>query len=180
MTVADIINEYDDLRVNTVDEQRKVRWIMAVERKVFVDILRKYDGHRDSEPQDDEMWIDETGSLHLPRNMYVDENMNLVMDSFEKIPLPSFVYRNSDGTVTVDDMDASEFGMNSELSIPEPYTDIYLHYLDLKIAYYNNDAKTYNIASQEFNNEYLAYQQLFNRTHTPDRPRGHLIRHEVL
>lgn len=179
MTVADILNEYDDLRENTVSEDRKIKWLISVEKKVMVDIFRKYDHYADSIPNG-EMWVDESGTLHLPNNMYVDENMNLVVDQFEKIPLPTFVYRNDDGTITVDSMDDEEFGMDSELSIPDPYSDIYLHYLDLKIAYYNNDAKTYNIASQELNNEYLAYQQLYNRTHTPDRPRGHLIRHEVL
>lgn len=187
MTVADIINEYNDLRENNVPDDRKIKWLRAVEKKVMVDILRKYDGERDSETKHNDMWVDGDGVLHLPPYMYVDEDMNLVIDSFEGIPVPkmtlnlaSFFYMNGDGTITMGEMADDDFGMASELSIPDPYTDIYLHYLDLKIAFYNNDSKTYNIASQEFNNEYLAYQQLFNRTHTPDRPRGHLIRHEVL
>lgn len=186
-TVSDVINKFNMLRRNQVDDNIKVDWILAVEKKVMVDILRKYDGERDSETRHNDMWVDNDGVLHLPPYMYVDDDMNLVIDSFEGIPVPkmslnlaSFFYRNDDGTITVGEMDDDDFGMNSELSIPDPYTDIYLHYLDLKIAFYNNDSKTYNIASQEFNNEYLAYQQLFNRTHMPDRPRGHLIRHEVL
>lgn len=181
MTVADVINEYDNLRVNSVKESQKVRWIRDLEKKVTVDILRKYDGYRDTETRhDDEMWVDEEGSLHLPMHMYVDENMNLHMDSFEGIHLPSFVYREDDGTITIGEMADDDFGMDSELSIPDPYSEIYLLYIDMKVAFYNNDARTYNVASQEYNNAYLAYQQMFNRTHTPDRPRGHLIRHEVL
>lgn len=180
MTVADVINEYNSMRVNSASDDQKVRWIRDLEKKVTVDILRKYDGYRDSEPKHDDMWVDKEGSLHLPLHMYVDKDMNLVMDSFESIRLPSFVYREADGTITIGEMTDDEFGVDSELSIPDPYSEIYLLYIDMKIAYYNNDARTYNIAAQEYNNAYLGYQQLFNRTHTPDRPRGHLIRHEVL
>lgn len=180
MTVADVINEYNSLRINSVSDDQKIKWIRDLEKKVLVDILRKYDGYRDSEVRHDDMWVDDNGSLHLPPYMYVDENMNLVMDSFEAIHLPSCVYMEEDGTITIDEMADEDFTMASELSVPDPYSEIYLLYLDMKIAFYNNDAKTYNITSQEYNNAYLAYQQLFNRTHTPDRPRGHLIRHEVL
>lgn len=180
MTVADVINEYNSLRINSVSDDQKVRWIRDLEKKVSVDILRKYDGYRDSEVRHDDMWVDEEGSLHLPPYMSVDENMNLVMDSFEAIHLPSYVYREDDGTITIGEMADEDFGMDSELSIPNPYSEIYLMYIDMKIAFYNNDSRLYNVAAQEYNNAYLTYQQLFNRTHTPDRPRGHLIRHEVL
>lgn len=187
MRVSDIINDYNDLRENSVPDATKLKWIRVVEKRVTTEILRKYDGYRDSDTKHDDMWVDAEGTLHLPPYMYVDDDMNLVMDSFEDIPLPvtlsnlaSYVYKADDGTIKVGNMSDDEFVMDSELSIPDPYTDIYMFYIDMKIAYYNNDARLYNIASQEYNNAYLAYQQLFNRTHTPDKPRGHLIRHEVL
>lgn len=187
MTVADILNEYDDLRENTVPEHRKIKWLLEVEKKVMVDILHKYDGYRDSEEKHDDLWVDNDGVLHLPPYMYVDDNMNLVIDSaeyitrpIEQINLSSFFYRNADGTITISEMPDTEFTTQSLLTIPDPFDEIYLHYLDLKIAFYNNDAKTYNIASQEYNNAYLAFQQLMNRTRKADRPRGHLIRHEAL
>lgn len=180
MTVDDVINKFDNLRRNTVGFDEKVDWLRELEKKVLVDILRNYDGYRNSETRHDDIWVDDKGSLHLPPYMYVNENMQLVMDSFEPINLPSYVYRNENGTVTIGEMADGEFDRDSELSIPEPYTEIYLHYLDMKVSYWNNDARIYNIAAQEYNNAYLAYQQWYNRTHTVDRPRGHLIRHEVL
>lgn len=180
MTVGDVINKYDNLRKNEVDFDWKVDWLRELEKQILVDVLRKYDGYSDSEPRHDDMWVDEQGTLHLPLYMYVDENMNLIMDSFEIIHLPSYVYRNDDGTITIGEMVDAEFGRDSELSLPEPYTDIYLHYIDKQIAYWSNDARIYNIAAQEFNNAYLSYQQWYNRTHKPDRARVHLLRHEVL
>ena len=62
----------------------------------------------------------------------------------------------------------------------EPYDDVYIFWLDQRIALNNNDTKRLNIASQAFNNAYLAYQQWYNRTHRPLKPRPHLLRHEVL
>lgn len=187
MTVADIIEEYNELRPNTVSDNRKLNWLLGLEKKIMVDILRKYDGYADSETKHDDMWVDNDGVLHLPPYMYVDDNMNLVIDSaeyltrpVEQINLSSFFYRNADGTITISDMPDTDFTIQSLLTVPDPYDEIYLHYLDLKIAFYNNDAKTYNIASQEFNNAYLAFQQLMNRTRKADGPRGHLLRHEVL
>lgn len=187
MTVQDIINEYNNLRPNTCPDDQKVKWLLGLEKKVMVDILRKYDGYRDSETKHDDLWVDNDGVLHLPPYMYVDDNMNLVIDSaeyltrpVEQINLSSFFYRNADGTITVSEMPDTDFDMQSLLTIPDPYDEIYLHYLDLKIAYYNNDSKRYNMATQEYNNAYLSFQQLMNRTRKADSPRGHILRHEVL
>lgn len=178
MTVADLINEYNTLRSNRIDDSLKVKWLRILEKHVMVDVLRKYDGIRDDEPRHDNMWVDDDGILHVPSYMYVDENMNLVVGNrMETNLLSSDYYTNDDGTITIEEMSDDEFTMDSYLSVPEPYTDIYLHYLDMKCAYYTNDSKMYNNAAQEYNNAYLAFEQWMNRTHTPDRARVHIIDH---
>lgn len=72
------------------------------------------------------------------------------------------------------------FDYNTELLVGEPYDDLYIHYLDQRIALNNNDTKRYNLASTMFNNAMLVYQQYYNREHMGIKPKGHLIRHEVL
>lgn len=59
----------------------------------------------------------------------------------------------------------SNFGMDSSLLVPEPYDDLYIHYLDQRIAYNNNDKARYNSAATQYNNALLTYQQYFNRTY---------------
>lgn len=72
------------------------------------------------------------------------------------------------------------FGMDSELIIKEPYDDVYIHYLDQRLASMNNDTKRYNVASQNYNNAYYAFQQYFNRTFKTKSQPKKLLRHEVL
>lgn len=181
MTVADLINEYNSLRDNRISDDLKVKWLRILEKHVMIDVLRKFDGIRDTETRHDTMWVDNDGILHVPSYMYVDENMNLVVGNrMEENLLSSDYYTNDDGTISIEEMPDEDFGMDSYLSIPEPYTDVYMHYLDMKSAYYQNDAKRYNMASQEYNNTYYAFQQWMNRTHTPDRARTHIIDHRRL
>lgn len=184
MTVADIIGQYNNERQNRVDDDLKLRWLRGLEKKIVVDVFWKFDGYRDSETHhDDAFWTDGDGVLHCPDWAYVDENGNLVLDSREHINLinlSSFVYRNTDGILTYEEMDDDDFKMSSELAVPEPFAELYLFYLDMKIAYNNNDSRRYNMAATEYNNAYLAYQQYYNRTHKVDRPRKGVLRHEVI
>lgn len=182
MTVADIINQYDTERDNRVSADIKIRWLRMLEKQVVADILSKYDGYADSRKNDD-FWTDAEGVLHCPSWAYVNEDGNLVIDNIEHldlINLGAFANISKDGTIIFASASDDEFGMQSELVIPEPYSQIYLYYLDMKIAYNNNDSRRYNMAAQEYNNTYLAYQQYYNRTHKPDSPRGKMIQHEVL
>lgn len=72
------------------------------------------------------------------------------------------------------------FGMESELLVKEPYDDLYIHYLDQRLALMNNDTKRYNVASAQYNNAYHAFQQYFNRTYITKKQPKKLFRHERL
>lgn len=79
----------------------------------------------------------------------------------------------------VDDL-LHNFGMDTVLLIPEPYGDVYTHYLDEQIALMNNDIDRYNTSSTLYNNAYLTYQQWYNRTHRPMRRPSPLFDHRRL
>lgn len=70
------------------------------------------------------------------------------------------------------------FDMDTELLVPEPYDDVYIYYLDQRIALQNNDTKRYNVSSAQYNNAYLCYQQYFNRTYKTLPRKKRLFRHE--
>lgn len=72
------------------------------------------------------------------------------------------------------------FDMDTELLAPEPYDDLYIHYLDQRLALSNNDTKRFNVAATMYNNALLTYQQYCNRTYKTKRQPSKLLRHEVL
>lgn len=184
MTVGEIIGQYNTERDNRVSDNIKLRWLRGLEKKIVVDIFWKFDGYKDSETHhDDAFWVDGDNVLHCPDWAYVNDSGHLVLDSNEHINLinlSSFVYRDASGALVYEEMDDDDFTMSSELAVPEPFSELYLYYLDMKIGYNNNDSRRYNMAATEYNNAYLAYQQYYNRTHKADKPHIGVMRHEVI
>lgn len=72
------------------------------------------------------------------------------------------------------------FDMDSYLLVPEPYDDLYLYYLDQRIALNNNDKTRYNVASAQYNNALLTYQQYVNRTYQTKKVSKKLLNHANL
>lgn len=69
------------------------------------------------------------------------------------------------------------FDMDSYLLVPEPYDDLYIHYLDQRIALNNNDKTRYNTAAAQYNNALLTYQQYVNRTYKTKKISKKLLNH---
>lgn len=74
----------------------------------------------------------------------------------------------------------NNFGMDSKLIAPEPYDELYMFFLDQKIAANQNDTKRYNVAATMYNNALLTYQQYCNRTYKTKKVKSKLLNHEVL
>ena len=72
------------------------------------------------------------------------------------------------------------FDYDSDLLCDEPYDDIYMFYLDQRIALNNNDIKRYNATSRLYDNALLTFKQKYNRDHYPRQTRKMLLTHEVL
>ena len=74
----------------------------------------------------------------------------------------------------------STFDLDTILICDEPYDDIYISYLDQRIAMNNNDKARYNASVRLFDNIFLSFKQKYNREHFPRQSRKRLLRHEVL
>lgn len=74
----------------------------------------------------------------------------------------------------------NNFDMDTTLLVPEPYDDLYIYYLDQRIAYDNNDKVRYNAAAKEYNNALLTYQQYCNRTYITKKIPKKMLRHDDL
>lgn len=93
----------------------------------------------------------------------------------KKIEIVNSTLKITSGDTLQEHLDS--FGMDTELIVPEPYEEVYIHFLDQKIAYNNNDIKRYNVAATQYNNAMLTYQQWYNRTNNALRAKVPLINH---
>ncbi len=56
------------------------------------------------------------------------------------------------------------------LLVPEPYSDMYLHYLSSQVDLNNSELIRYNNSAALFNERYTAYANYYNRTTLPLQP----------
>ncbi len=55
----------------------------------------------------------------------------------------------------------------TQLLVPEPYTDIYIHWLHSKMYLFEHDYERYNSATSAFYAAYQNYAAHYNREHRP-------------
>jgi hypothetical protein len=60
-----------------------------------------------------------------------------------------------------------ETPMDTILLVPEPYSDLYVRWLESQIHYYNGEYGKYNQALSMYNSALGAYVNYYNRTHMP-------------
>lgn len=64
--------------------------------------------------------------------------------------------------------------LDTVLLVPEPYSDLYVRWLEAQIHYYNGEYGKYNQALSMHNAAFEAYVKHYNRTHMP---KGHQFRY---
>ena len=57
--------------------------------------------------------------------------------------------------------------LNTELLIPAPFDEVYIHWLELHIDYANAEFGKYNNSLSMYGTAYSAYERYYNRTHMP-------------
>ena len=60
-----------------------------------------------------------------------------------------------------------ETPLTTELLVQAPHDDVYLHWLEAQIDYWNGEYAKYNNSIEMFNTAYEAYKNHYNRTHMP-------------
>ena len=56
---------------------------------------------------------------------------------------------------------------DTELLAPTPFDEMYLHWMEAQIDYYNDELDRYNKSMQTFQTEYNGYARWYNRNHMP-------------
>ena len=85
-----------------------------------------------------------------------------------------------DGTVKKEIIDTHEGGegvsfngyntltdLNTELLIPAPFDEVYIHWLELHIDYANAEFGKYNNSMSMYTTAYSAFERYYNRNHMP-------------
>lgn len=57
--------------------------------------------------------------------------------------------------------------MDTELIVPEPYADIYVHWIHSKIDLFNQDYERYNNSASAYYAEYQSFAAYYNRENMP-------------
>lgn len=58
-----------------------------------------------------------------------------------------------------------ETSEETELLVPDPFSEMYIHYLNAKIDYYNGELKNYNTNITMFNTVFDNFRAHYSRTH---------------
>ena len=59
--------------------------------------------------------------------------------------------------------------LNTELLIPAPYDEAYIHYLEMQIDYANGEYGKYNNSLSMFEEAFSAFKKYYNQEHKPIR-----------
>lgn len=57
--------------------------------------------------------------------------------------------------------------LDTELLVSDPYSDVYLRYLEAQIDYANGEYGKYNNSMSMYNTAYSTFERFYNRTHMP-------------
>lgn len=57
--------------------------------------------------------------------------------------------------------------LNTVLLVPAPYDEVYIHFLEMRIDYANNEYGKYNNSMMMYNSAYIAFEKHYNRDHMP-------------
>lgn len=100
-------------------------------------------------------------------NAYGDEVLVKWINQIEKLAQTEIMGRDPEDII---EYDWKENG-DTELLIPDPYDDTYIHYVKAMIDYNNKEYTSYNYNSQMFNSAYRAFAAWYKRKYGTEMTR---------
>lgn len=61
----------------------------------------------------------------------------------------------------------TDASLEAELLVPEPHSEMYVHWLSAQIDYYNMEPDGFNAANGMFESVYTAFRNYYNQHHMP-------------
>lgn len=106
-------------------------------------------------------------------NGYDDRTKIHWLDQLDRMAFREVIATHEDGVETFDGYDEDTDG-NTELLIPDDFSQVYVYWLYAMIDFANQEMSRYTNSMIMFNTAYGDYQSAWNRTHMPlgERIRG--------
>lgn len=125
-----------------------------------------YDGATPSAHQGDTMTINEviTQLQAVKENQYDDATLVRWISDLERT-LYNDIIKGREGDGMPPEPYDVDSDMDTELLVPDPYSDIYIKYLSAQVDYHNAETARYTNSMIMYNLELDAFSSWYNRTH---------------
>ena len=156
MTIIEAINKIDSLKPNTYTQNEKIKWLSALDALIYKEIIAPHQTNtvlinipfnETEENQSDEISVFVNGNEYTIKR---GENVRLPEEDV-------IIFRGYTEYTPI----------NTVLIAKEPYDEMYIHWLESKIDYYNAEYAHYNNSVTTFGNMYSEFSRYYNRTHKP-------------
>lgn len=148
MTVQNAIDLLDAARPNKLSVHRKIRWLSDLDGQVWRELILTHERH--------------TMPRHYPKVVPVtwlpgnEDALDLRRPPVVEFDAPETFEGYTD-----------ESDLGKTLLIPEPYSDVYVHYLCSQVDLVNAETGKYQNDSALYNNAWTIYSDYYTRTHMP-------------
>lgn len=167
MRASELIAQYNAERPNKVDDSLKLNWLKTVDQMIMNEVILTHEVDKDlADRFSDYITIEEEN----------EDEMGIV----PLIRDGEFVHRHHPRAEVDEEHWFDNWDMDFELIAETPYSDVYLFYLDQRIALMNNETGRYNTVSTLYNDAYVSFQAYWNRTHMPIQRRKPFLIHDIL
>jgi hypothetical protein len=140
MTITEAKTQLAALKPNFATDAQIVLWLSNLDNEIWNNVISM---HENTAPAD-----------------AVDDDGNTITDLPDPTPY-EIVKGEGEDPDTLPDV---------TLLVPEPYSEMYLHYLAAQIDYWDGEYTRYNNAMAAFNAKYDEYIGWFKRNHMPKQP----------
>ena len=160
MTTGEIISKVDRLEPNQYDTETKLQWLSQLDGKIISQVILTH-----------EPFGGRPHRLHWRDPFSRDPNG--AMPDLERHCIPRPLPDEEDDETEKKTWGPPYHDADDELMVKDPYgEDIYVHYLQAKIAEENAEIVKYNQQKTLFDASYQEWTDYYNRTHMPANNRG--------
>lgn len=102
----------------------------------------------------------------LKPNSYTQADKIIWLSNLDGIIQKEIIDTHEGAETTFKGYDA-ETALDTVLLVPDPYSDVYIKWLEAQIDYVNGETNRYMNSMIMYNAAYSAFERFYNRTHMP-------------
>ena len=103
----------------------------------------------------------------LKHNTYTNVDKIEWLSRLDEMVLRLIIDTHEGGEDVVFESYDTKTDLNTEMLVPAPFDEVYLHWLEMQIDYAQAEYGRYNNSSEMFNTAFNKYRNYYNRTHKP-------------